>query len=163
MLARWARLPDYAPELKDCTEEERTIVRGLEEQGIQAEFAQLSDLVLNCYNKYQFANTYKTLRADLRNLLAYAQKGNPKAPPHLNRAVAAALERVGREKLHLMAGWFYIHFSDPRDDYAMMQEQEFRVENVIERYAGKEGAGCLGLVLVGIGQAMAEVAYRLMA
>ena len=59
------------------------------------------------------------------------------------------MKLISDQKLSGMAGWFFIEFADERE-----REQAVgigkRVESVIERYAGKEGGGCAGVVLVWI-------------
>jgi hypothetical protein len=156
--ARWRGLPDSA--LTECSEEERAVVRKLEAQAAQMEFAALTDIILNCRNRWQFAKTYKVLRADLHKTLS--QPGNPNAPAHVNRAVKAALEQVGRRKLMEMAAWFEIQFADSHD---LRQLQSGRVQWSIENYAGKDGAkpGCAGVVLLAVCAVLGTIGLRLVA
>ncbi len=154
--ARWRGLPDTA--LAECSDEERAFVRNLEAQVAQLEFAALSDIILNCHNRWQFAKTYKVLWADLHKTLS--QSDNPNAPAHVNRAVKAALGQVVRWKLTEMAAWFEIHFAD---DHDRRQVESGRVQWSIEVYVGKEGTGtgCAGLVLLALGAGLSSIALRL--
>lgn len=155
--ARWRGLPDA--ELAGLSDEDRFAVRQLEAQAAQLEFAALSDIILNCHDKYQFAKTYKVLRADLRNTLA--QPGNPNASEQINRAVKAAFQLIGDQKLREMAGWFLAHFADSHDMRRVQQAGMSRIETAIEGYAGKEGAGCAGVVLLALGAGIGSLAIRL--
>ena len=80
----WKRLADA--DLSACNDEERAFLRTMEEQGIQGETWQLTEIIVGCTNKFQFAKTYKVLRADLFHTLHAAGAGNPKMPPHVNDA-----------------------------------------------------------------------------
>lgn len=152
-LSSWPLLPDTA--LDECNEEERALVRGAEAEGIKLEFEALSDIILHCHNKYQFAKTYKVLRADLRN--TFTDSRELKIPSHVDAAIRAALEQIVRQKLHEMARWFYEHFADDHDLRQLSRRQQGQMsladimrteETVIEVYAGKEGAsGCAGVVV----------------
>lgn len=137
--ASWRTLPDA--ELAGCTEDERATVRILESQAAQLEFQALTDIILNCHNKYQFAKTYKVLRADLRRMLA--QPGNPNASEHTDRVMKAAFKLVGEQKLRAMASWFLVHFADSHD----MRQMERGGMSPIDNYAGQEGAGCAGVLV----------------
>src|SRR5690606_29129543 len=131
--------------------------RQLETQAAQLEFAALTDIILNCHSKYQFAKTYKVLRADLRKTLA--QSGNPNASEQFNRAMKAAFQRIGDHKLREMAMWFLLHFADDHDRRQVEKGEMFRPEAAIEMYAGKEGAGgCAGMVLLSLGAGIVAVA-----
>jgi hypothetical protein len=154
--ARWRGLPDA--ELAGLNDDERSAVRQLEAQAAQLEFAALTDIIVNCHNKYQFAKTYKVLRADLRNTLA--QPGNPKASEQVNRAMKAAFQLVGQQKLSEMAGWFLVHFADDHDIRQVQKAGVARIETAIEVYAGKEGAGCAGVVLLALGAGLGSLALR---
>jgi hypothetical protein len=149
-LAGWPRLPDA--ELAECKDEEKALVRGLEEQGIQAEFAALSDIVLNCHNKYQFAKTYKVLRADSQKTFTNGCVGNPQMPAHVNKAVHAAFVKIVQAKLRSMAEWFFVQFADNSDQakvFEAMNKGKFRPEAAIEQYAGKGDAeGCFHTAVV---------------
>ncbi|MFO0850562.1 MAG: hypothetical protein U0871_18685 [Gemmataceae bacterium] len=154
---RWHTLPDTA--LAECSDEERAVVRNLEAQLMQMEFAALADIILNCHNRFQFAKTYKALWNDFRRTLA--QPGNPNASDQVNRGVKAAMEKIVRQKLMDMAGWFEINFADSHDQ---RQIAAGRVRWSIEVYAGKEGtggSGCAGMVLLVMAVGMGTIAFRL--
>ncbi|HVK18335.1 MAG TPA: hypothetical protein VM533_15445 [Fimbriiglobus sp.] len=154
---RWRRLPDS--QLAECNDEEKATVRALEDQAIQMEFAALTDIVLHCTNKYQFAKTYKVLRDDLRKNISQAD-GNPSAPPHVNRAVKATFEQVGEQKLSEMAGWFLVNFTDEQDMRRLQNTPGVsRLHTAIEFYAGKEGSGCAGVVILAINGALGLLAW----
>ena len=140
----WRPVPDSI--LSECDENEREYVRTLETQGALLEFEALSDIILNCHNRFQFAKTYKVLRADLANALS--QPENPQLPLHVSRALKQVVENTVRQKLLDMAGWFFIHFADASDRRQVAQAGH-RIETAIEIYAGKEGSdagptGCIG-------------------
>jgi hypothetical protein len=148
-LQKWPRLPDS--KLAECTEEEKAFVRGMEENAIQLEFVQLSDIVMSCGNKFQFAKTYKVLRADLKNF-AKGNLGDPRWPARVNRAMRQAFIGVGKNKLHHMAQWFFISCSDKHDHalvMAVLNKGEYRPELAIEQYAGKDDErGCSKYLLL---------------
>jgi len=81
----WPRLADK--ELEECNDEQKKMIRGLEEQFIQMEIAQLREICTTCLNKWQFAKTYKTLRSDVRRTFADDTKSLPNEPPHVSRAM----------------------------------------------------------------------------
>lgn len=155
--AQWRGLPDAA--LAECSGEERVVLRRWEAQASQLELGALTDIILNCHNRFQFAKTYKVLWNDLRKTLA--QPSNPNAPDHINKAMKAAMEHVVRQKLMKMAEWFEIYFADNHD---RRQVWSGRVQWSIEVYAGKEGvggAGCAGVVLVALGALLGSIVIRL--
>jgi hypothetical protein len=146
----WPRLADA--DLALCNDEERALVRGMEAHAIQGVFQGLSDLVLNCQNKFQYAKTYKVLRADLRKTFANPNLGNPQMPTHVNQAVRQAFIMAGENQLRYMAEWFYITYADASDREKVMEalnKGQIRLEAAIEQYAGKgDGIGCLGVVVL---------------
>ena len=148
----WPRLQDN--ELAECSVEERAFVRGMEVQVIQFSFAQVSDLVLNCHNKFQFAKSYKAIRADTQRNFSRGSQGNPQMPAHVNKAVRCAFVKAAERTLHSMAEWFYIRFADASDaakaNAALNCGDGNWIKVAIEQYAGKAGVeqGCLSAAAV---------------
>jgi len=129
-----------------CAPDDADEVRALEMQLVEGEFIALADIVLNCRNRFQFAKTYKTLWADLRNTLS--QPGTPNVPEVKKQAIKAVFDRGIRYKLRQMAYWFEMEFADASD---RRQVAAGKFENAIDIYAGKEGlkaGGCAGSVLL---------------
>lgn len=137
---RWRHLPDSA--LSDCDDESRAFVREIEAQGAEMEFAALSDLIMNCHNKYQFAKTYKVLTEDLRTMDSH-QANFPNLPEQVGEAVKAAMKLAVEQKLSEMEYWFVVHFADSHDHRQMQRSAQ---TPLIETYSG-QGSGCAGAVL----------------
>ena len=147
----WNGLPDDA--LVECSDEEQESIRMIEAAMIEDQFAALSDIILNCHNKHQFAKTYKVLRADIPN--AVSEVTSADAPPHVRKVIRAVVEKILGRKLSAMAHWFCIRFADERDVSRIHDAGKMRLENAIEVYAGKEGStgattGCAASLLVAI-------------
>ena len=141
---QWPRVPETS--LAACNTEETEEIRALEEQIAAGEFAALTDIILHCNNRFQFAKTYKTLWADLRTTLS--DPGSPSVPEHKKQAIKAIFDRSIRYKLGQMALWFEFEFADTSD---RRQVSAGKFSNAIDIYAGKEGvkaAGCAGAVLL---------------
>lgn len=115
---------------------------------MEGEFAALSDIILNCQNKFQFAKTYKTLRSDVPRCASEAASVNQ--PENVRSVIHAMANNVLRQKLSAMAHWFAIQFADERDSEQVFAGGGARIENAIEVYAGKPGAktGCLTMLMI---------------
>lgn len=148
---KWPRVPDST--LRDCSTEEANEIREIEQLCVDGEFAALTDIILNCNNRFQFAKTYKTLWADLRNTLA--DPGSPSVPAHKKQAIKAVFDCCIRYKLSQMKWWFEFEFADASDK---RQVSAGKFANAIDIYAGNEGiksGGCAGVVLFLIGSGIA--------
>jgi len=140
----WPQTPDSI--FADCSSEDADELRALETQIAEGEYLALADIILNCHNRFQFAKTYKTLWADLRNTLS--QPGSPDVPEPKKLAMKAIFDRAIRYKLGQMAYWFEFQFADASD---RRQVAAGKFDNAIDIYAGKEGikaGGCAGSVLL---------------
>lgn len=140
----WPRLPD--DQLSGLSDEEKNFIRGMEDHVIAGEYAMLSEIIRGCHNKFQFAKTYKLLRADLRNTFADPNAGNPSYSPLVNQAMRQAFMKVGTTKLDYMAKWFFTTMADASDTQRVMaclNKGEWRVEAALEPYIGNEDeSGC---------------------
>ena len=110
---QWTPLPEE--ELDGLSEEHRNEIRQFEEVAINGEFAALSDIILNCTNKFQFAKTYKVLRADYRRTVANTDLANSVFPPEVTRLIRKIALSVIERKLSDMAMWFWLQWRDPDD------------------------------------------------
>ena len=156
---RFCPLPDDA--LAGLSEQQIASMRDIESSQIAISFARLSEVILNCTNKYQFAKTYRVLREDLRKTLT--QIDTASQPANEKRVMKALLERVENQMLREMAGWFYIHFADA-SDLRQVEKIGGRIESAIEVYAGKEGgSGCLVTIVVLVGGGTASIVYPFLA
>lgn len=147
---KWPRVPESS--LEGCSAEETEEIRAIEQHCIEEEFAALTDIILHCNNRFQFAKTYKTLWADLRQTLA--DPGSTSVPEHKKKAIKAVFDRCVRYKLDQMKWWFEIEFADSSD---RRQVSAGKFGNAIDIYAGKDGVkggGCAGAVLLLIGSGL---------
>ncbi len=103
--ARWRGLPDVA--LAECSDEERAVVRNLEAQAAQLAFAALTDIIINCHNKYRFDSgnrSMPSLEDQFYEIAAREIAENNLAPAAWGKALSAALGN--KEKMTA----FYVKF-----------------------------------------------------
>ena len=153
-IEKWPRVPEAI--LKDCDADEAEEIRAMEEMAVDAEFAALTDIILHCNNRFEFAKTYKLLWADLRKTLS--DPGSDSVPEHKKKAMKAVFNSSIRYKLNQMKWWFEFTFADASDQ---RQVSAGKFSNAIDIYAGKEGvkaAGCATTVLLLVGSGFAIAA-----
>jgi hypothetical protein len=151
---KWDCLPE--DQLGDCNDQERAILRAIEQAGFATEAAQLAQIVIGCTNKYQFAKTYKLLRADLHTFAADPNLVPAGAPRHVIAAGTKIGQNIIKQKLSHMALWFYVQWREPGKDglwKTVNGRPVYSPEQAIERYAGRDpgpaqAAGCLSAVML---------------
>jgi hypothetical protein len=100
-LKNWPRVPDS--DLQGCNAEEVEELREFEQQIIDGEFSALTDIILNCNDRFQFAKTYKILWDDLRKTMAFP--GSPSVSACKRQAIKRIFDFCIRYKLDQMKWW----------------------------------------------------------
>ncbi|HEV2973185.1 MAG TPA: hypothetical protein VGY55_24680 [Pirellulales bacterium] len=136
----WTPAPDVW--LASLSDDENKLVRGIEQFGLEGDFRALSDIVLGCHNKYQFAKTWRLLRNDSEKTFRVYSAGNANYSPELNRIMREVSLRIIKRKHDAMAEWFFIRWADRSDTAGMKGLGHDEYRKLIERYAGG-GVGCV--------------------
>ena len=101
--------------LKNLSEEQREIVRGWEEMGLEGEFLTLADIVGNCHDQRQFATTYRTL-ADSGKQTLLEMADPTMRPSDLPDSVVTLMREVTSSildcKFAAMAEWYQMRWGE---------------------------------------------------
>jgi hypothetical protein len=109
----WDQLALADTDLDGLTDQQRAIVRQFEQTCIDSEFAELSEIVCNCTDKFEFATRYKELKAAGEQAIASPwPRPNPDLPPEANELIGQLASRVFEKKLYDTASWFWVKWDN---------------------------------------------------